>query len=89
MNFYSSSYPQEDRKKPVIHGLEDIKSMKDIAAFHESASSSDTKRASGGKMILSITARGNDMRAAKEAMGSAIDKIHFDGMYYGKDIINK
>lgn len=89
MNLYSSGYPQEDRKNPVIHGLEDIKSMKDIAAFHGSASSSDTKRASGGEMILSITARGNDMKAAKEAMGSAIDKIHFDGMYYGKDIINK
>jgi phosphoribosylamine--glycine ligase len=63
--------------------------MKDIFVFHGSTSSSDTKRASGGEMILSITATGNDIKAAKETAGIAIDKIYFDGMYYGKDIINK
>jgi phosphoribosylamine-glycine ligase len=40
-------------------------------------------------MILSVTATGDTIKAAQETAGSAIDKIHFNGMYYGKDIINK
>jgi phosphoribosylamine--glycine ligase len=89
MNLYSRSYPQKERNSFIINGLEGIESMKDIAVFHGSTSLSDTKRASGGEMILSITAIGNDIEAAKETAGIAIDKIYFDGMYYGKDIINK
>jgi len=89
INLYSRGYPQKDRKSFIINGLEEIESMKDIAVFHGSTSSSDTKRASGGEMILSITATGKDIKAAKETADIAIDKIYFDGMYYGKDIINK
>ena len=89
MNLYSRGYPQKDRKSFIINGLEEIGSMKDIAVFQGSTSSSDTKRASGDDMILSIIATGKNIMAAKETAGIAIDKIYFDGMYYGKDIINK
>jgi phosphoribosylamine--glycine ligase len=88
-NLYSRGYPHKDRKSLIINGLEEIESMKDIAVFHGSTSSSDIKRAFGGEMILSIIATGNDIKAAKETAGIAIDKIHFEGMYYGKDIIKK
>jgi phosphoribosylamine--glycine ligase len=88
-NLYSRGYPHKDRKSFKIHGLEEIESMKDIAVFHGSTSSSDIKRASRGEMVLSIIATGNDIKAAKETAGIAIDIIHFEEMYYGKDIFKK
>jgi phosphoribosylamine--glycine ligase len=88
MNLYSRGYPQKDRKSIDIQGFEEIQSMKDISLFYGSTSASDPKRASGGEMIASITAIGNEIKTAKETAGRAIDKIHFEGMYYDKDIIN-
>jgi len=87
INLYSRDHSRKDRKDFSIHGFEEIESMKDIAVFHGMTSSSDVKGISGGEMILSIIATGTDINAARETAGIAIDKIYFDGMYYGKDII--
>lgn len=64
--------------------LDKIKSMKDIAVFLDSTS----KTVLEIEKIMSITATGSDIKAAKETARRAIDAIHFDGIYYEKDIIN-
>lgn len=43
---------------------------------------------SGGR-VLGVTALGKDIATAQRNAYNAIEKIHFDGMYYRKDIGDK
>jgi phosphoribosylamine--glycine ligase len=43
---------------------------------------------SGGR-VLGVTALGKDIETAKDNTYRAIEKIHFEGMQYRKDIADK
>lgn len=85
----SKGYPGTYEKGKVITGLENIKGGDDTFVFHAGTVFNDNKVVTSGGRVLGVTALGNDIREAREKAYRAIDKIHFDGMHYRKDIADR
>lgn len=85
----SKGYPGTYEKGKVITGLEYIRGEDDTFVFHAGTVFDDSKVVTSGGRVLGVTALGNDIREAKEKAYRAIDKIHFDGMHYRKDIADR
>jgi phosphoribosylamine--glycine ligase len=84
---YSKGTPP-DYRRDLMKGLEKMKSMEDIVIFDEHSSFDDGNRVVPGSRVLSVTSTGSDIEDAKTKAYEALGKIHFDGMYYSKDIGN-
>jgi phosphoribosylamine--glycine ligase len=69
-----------------ITGLEEIKMMQDTFAFHENTLFRNSDIVTSGGRVLCVTSMGKDLRDASTRAYHAVEKIHFDGIYYKKDI---
>ena len=79
------NYPSAPRIGDVITGL-DTKTSEDIKIFHAgTADKGDTIVTKGGR-VLCVTALGESVSEARNKAYRAIENIHFDGMFYRKDI---
>ncbi len=85
----SKGYPGTYEKGKVITGLDDVKKIKDVMVFHAGTSFNKNKLVTSGGRVLGVTAVGSDIKDAKEKAYKAIEKIHFDGMHYRKDIADR
>jgi phosphoribosylamine--glycine ligase len=85
----SEGYPGNYEKGRVIKGVEDLKSEKDVFVFHAGTTFDNSKVVTSGGRVLGVTALGDDIREAKGRAYKAIEKIHFDGMHYRKDIADR
>ena len=85
----SRGYPGNYQKGAVVTGLEKIKSMKDTFVFHDSTLLNNTDIVTSGGRIISVTAVGTDIKDAKTKAYTAVEKIHFDGLHYRRDIGDK
>jgi phosphoribosylamine--glycine ligase len=85
----SKGYPDSYKKGFEITGL-DINDKK-IIVFHAGTDESDNKVITNGGRVLGVTAVLNkyDFKAARNKAYEAIREIHFEGMYYRKDIAVK
>lgn len=81
----AEAYP-ESHKAEAISGLEELKAMQDVVAFHENTSFSGSDIVTSGGRVIDITAAGNDLEDARTKAYRAIESIHFEGMHYRKDI---
>lgn len=79
----SGGYPEDYEKYKVITGLDQ---MKDVLAFHAGSQLKDDEIVSTGGRVMAITAFGNSYQEALKKSYQNIDKLHFDKMYYRKDI---
>ncbi len=82
----SDGYPGKYSKGQEITGLEADSSN---LVFHAGTKSQDGKTFVNGGRVLNVVGFGNDLESAIENSYQIIDKIHFDGMYYRKDIGQK
>jgi phosphoribosylamine--glycine ligase (EC 6.3.4.13) len=64
---------------------EDIKD-EDVIIFHAGTELKDGKFITTGGRVLNVCAWGNSLKEAKERAYKAVEKIHFEGMHYRKDI---
>jgi phosphoribosylamine--glycine ligase len=85
----SKGYPGPYEKGKTIKGLDSFKKDKDIVVFHAGTSMKKGKIVTAGGRVLGVTALGKDIKTAKDNAYKAIEKIHFDGMHYRKDIADK
>ncbi|MBI5196338.1 MAG: phosphoribosylamine--glycine ligase [Nitrospirae bacterium] len=85
----SKGYPDAYEKGKVITGLDALKDNDNTVVFHAGTSSADGKIVTSGGRVLGVTALGEDIQTAKKNAYKAIEKIHFDGMHYRKDIGDK
>jgi len=85
----SKGYPGAYEKGKVIKGLDDAGKMDDIVVFHAGTSFNKNKLVTAGGRVLGVTALGKDIKDAKEKAYKAIEKIHFSGMHYRKDIADR
>jgi phosphoribosylamine---glycine ligase len=82
----SGGYPGNYKTGLPIHGLNLVD--KDVFVFHagtKSGSKAGEVLTSGGR-VLSVTATGKSIEAARSKIYSNISKISFEGMQYRKDI---
>jgi phosphoribosylamine--glycine ligase len=85
----SGGYPGTYEKGKVITGLDSLKNEKDVFAFHAGTTFDDGNIVTSGGRVLGITALGDDIREAKDRVYKAVEKVHFDGMHYRKDIAER
>jgi phosphoribosylamine--glycine ligase len=81
----SGGYPEDFEKGKVISGLETIE---DSIVFHAGTKLENGNVVSNGGRVLTITSYGNDFEEAIKKSYQNIDKLHFDKMYFRKDIGN-
>jgi phosphoribosylamine---glycine ligase len=79
----SGGYPEEYEKGFEIYGLENVV---DSLVFHAGTKLENGKVITNGGRVLAITSFGNDFQQAIKKSYQNIDKLHFDKMYFRKDI---
>lgn len=79
----SGGYPETYEKGKEILGLDQLK---DVIPFHAGAILKDGKVITSGGRVMAITSYGNTYQEAIKKSYQNIDKLHFDKMYYRKDI---
>lgn len=85
----SGGYPGSYEKGKIITGIEEANKLEDTVVFHAGTAFSGNNLVTNGGRVLGVTALGNDIKTAKEKAYKAIEKIHFDGMHYRKDIADR
>jgi len=85
----SGGYPGHYEKGKEIFGLEDADKLQDIVVFHAGTTKSAVKYITNGGRVLGVTGLGNTIKEAITKTYQALNKIHFEGMHYRKDIGQK
>ncbi|WP_190810440.1 phosphoribosylamine--glycine ligase [Flagellimonas sp. S3867] len=79
----SGGYPEAYEKGKQISGIEAID---DSFVFHAGTKIKDGNVVTNGGRVIAITSFGNDFKEALQKSYQNIEKLHFDGMYYRKDL---
>jgi len=80
----AANYPESPRKGDVIKGIP--AETDDSVTFHAgSVLENDQLKTAGGR-VLCLVGLGGTVRVAHKAAYEALDKIHFDGMQFRRDI---
>lgn len=79
----SGGYPEDFEKGKLISGIENVH---DSIVFHAGTKLDNNNVVSNGGRVLAVTSYGNDFKEAIKKSYQSIEKLHFDKMYYRKDI---
>jgi phosphoribosylamine--glycine ligase len=79
-------YPDQPIRGAPIRGLEMASEMKDVQVFHAGTRLREGSWETAGGRVLGITGRGNTLAAASMTAYEAVNRIHFEGMHYRRDI---
>jgi phosphoribosylamine--glycine ligase len=94
----SGGYPGSYEKEKVISGLEEAEKIKDIVVFHagtkirkvyDVGQVTETEYLTNGGRVLGVTGLGNNIKEAIARTYQAVEKIHFEGIHYRRDIGSK
>lgn len=85
----SGGYPGKYQTGIPIHGIADADAMPDVKVFHSGTKADGKTILTDGGRVLSVTALGNTYAEAQKRAYAAMEKIHFEGMHYRKDIAHQ
>jgi phosphoribosylamine--glycine ligase len=80
----SGGYPGDYEKDKVISGLDEA--GKEALIFHAGTAMKGGQIVTNGGRVLGVTALGDTLAEAQRRAYSALAEIHFDGIYYRRDI---
>ena len=80
----SGGYPKEYKKGLTITGLDALE--KDVLVFHAGTVKDQGKILTHGGRVLNVVAQGKTLEESLQKVYKAIENIHFEGMYFRKDI---
>ena len=82
----SEGYPEKPKVGRRITGLDDAVRGTGAVVFHAGTKRDGDGFYTNGGRVLIVAANGQTMSAATDKIYNAIDKIHFDGCHYRRDI---
>jgi phosphoribosylamine--glycine ligase len=82
----SSGYPGEYKKNLKIDHLENLKMNEDTIIFHAGTKKVDDTIVTNGGRVLVVTSYGDNINDAVNKSKAVLQQMHFEGMYYRKDI---
>lgn len=85
----SKGYPGVYPTGLPITGIADADAMNDVKVFHGGTRMDGEQLATDGGRVLSVTALGDTIVDARRRAYQAMDKIHFDGMHFRRDIAHQ
>jgi phosphoribosylamine--glycine ligase len=85
----SGGYPGNYAKGKIISGLDAADALPHTKVFHAGTARAGDNIVTSGGRVLGVTALGKDLKAAQAAAYAAVEKIHFDGAQFRRDIAAK
>ncbi len=82
----SGGYPASYPKGLEITGLDENGQLPGVTVYHAGTAQKDGKLVTSGGRVLGVTALGKTLDEALEKAYAAVEKIHFDGAHYRRDI---
>lgn len=82
----SNGYPQHYEKGFLIKGLESFKDKEDYYVFHSGTKMTKEGIVTNGGRVLGITAKGKDLKQARENAYKATEWVDFENKYKRNDI---
>jgi phosphoribosylamine--glycine ligase len=82
----SPGYPGDYPVGLPITGIDQAEGTRDVKVFHSGTAKREGQIVTDGGRVLGVTALGETIRDAQQRAYQAMAKIHFDGMYYRRDI---
>jgi phosphoribosylamine--glycine ligase len=82
----SAGYPGGYEKGHVITGLDEAAKMPGITLFHAGTQRLGNDIVAVGGRVLNVTALGRDVAEAQARAYAAVEKIHWQGAFFRKDI---
>jgi phosphoribosylamine--glycine ligase len=85
----SGGYPGNYPKGKVISGVDAANSLPNTKVFHAGTTRVGENVVTSGGRVLGVTALGRDLKSAQAAAYTAVDRIHFEGEHFRRDIAAK
>jgi phosphoribosylamine--glycine ligase len=85
----SGGYPGNYEKGKPIRGLDDAAKLPGVKVFHAGTAKIGNEIVTNGGRVLGVTALGKNLKTAQAAAYAAVEKIHFDGAQFRRDIAAK
>jgi phosphoribosylamine--glycine ligase len=85
----SGGYPGNYAKGKPICGFDDAAKLPGVKVFHAGTTKIGNQIVTNGGRVLGVTALGKDLKTAQAAAYAAVEKIHFDGAHFRRDIAAK
>ncbi len=85
----SQGYPGKYEKGKVIHGLEEVEKMENVVVFHAGTRYENGRYLTNGGRVLCVTAKDRDIPSAIKRAYEAVEKIHWEGAFFRRDIGKK
>ena len=82
----SGGYPGEYARGKIVSGLDAAAALPRTKVFHAGTARKDGEVVTSGGRVLGVTALGEDLAAARASAYAAVERIHFDGAHYRRDI---
>jgi phosphoribosylamine--glycine ligase len=82
----SKGYPESYPKGLPITGVEEAEAMEDVTVIHAGTALENDRLVTAGGRVLNVVALGKDLEDARVKAYAAVEKIHFQGCHYRKDI---
>lgn len=83
----SDGYPEKYQKGFVIEGLEAVKEQEGCYVFHAGTKfDSEGRMVTNGGRVLGVTAKGADLKEARDHAYQVLDLVQFENKYYRHDI---
>ncbi|MGI6567269.1 MAG: phosphoribosylamine--glycine ligase [Firmicutes bacterium] len=82
----SQGYPGAHETGFSISGLDALTQMQDVFVYHGATALRGDEVVTAGGRVLSISALGDDIQAARDRAYEAISHLEFENMYYRRDI---
>lgn len=82
----SGGYPDSYEKGKVITGVGEAESNEDVIVFHAGTEIKDGKTVTSGGRVLGVTAVADSYENCIKKAYAGVDKIHFDGAHFRRDI---
>ena len=85
----SAGYPGTFASGKTIQGLDAATSVPGVQVYHSGTTSKDGAILTSGGRVLAVSAQADTLSAACTQAYAALEKIHFDGIYYRRDIAHR
>ena len=82
----SEGYPGPYEKGKEITGVDEVNRLPNVAVFHAGTKQEDGRLVTAGGRVLAVTATGASLPEARERAYTAVERIHFGGAQYRRDI---
>ena len=82
----SGGYPGTIEVGKKISGIEEAQQIDGVKIFHAGTSTRDGAYYTAGGRVLGVSGRARSLKAAVDRVYEAVNRIHFDGAHYRRDI---